>query len=1409
MARLIFIWIFLLTSTIPHILIGQNNDLIFQRFSIQEGLTHNSVLCMIQDRRGFLWFGTYDGLNRFDGYQFKEYNQDYQDTSSISQNLIIDLYEDSKGRIWVGTAGSGLCSLDPFTEKFTRYKLQYEENGLINEVPTISAIKEDNNGMLWIGTLTGLYILDPENRSSVPFNLNNIPLGNLSINSLFLDSAGDLWTGTFGNGLFKISNTANGPIMHWKYDPAVEGSIAHNNVMSIFEDRRGTIWVGYINGIDSLDRKSGNFIHFKHDPNNPNSLSTNILNSRTITEDKSGNLWIGTTHGLNKLNKERTVFTRYHSDSNNPHSIGGNDIHAVLLDKIGNLWLGTVNGGVSLSNLQPREFYLLQNDPGNPNSLSSNMVRTIFEDKDEMLWIGTEGGGLNKFDRAKGIFTHFRHESNNPKSLLNNLVSSVLEDSKGTFWIGYGGSNYYVNNGGVSKIDSSSKDFIHYDIRATYALKEADRDVFSIFEDKSGVIWLTTQNGIKRFSAETETWDHFLHMKTNRDGISDSWCYTIFEDSRNDLWIGTGSNALNKMDKNREGKFDHYSASPKDPNSLSSHSIRHIVEDKQGHLWFATSGGGICQYDPKTGYFTPFTKKDGLPSNSISRVEIDEDGKIWMSTNKGICRFDPISKEVQSFDLGYGSLKHHFTTGYVNAGSSTKGKDGTLYFGGSDGVVYFHPQKINPAPNPAPVVLTQFNAFDMAVPGWNESSTIILSHDQNFISMEFASLSFVNAHNNRYAYYLENFDQDWIYSDDRRFVSYTNLSPGKYVFRVKASNYDGVWSQSGINLNLTILPPWWQTWWAYLLFFTVAVLALYLMRKSILYWDRINTNLRLQQIEAEKMHHLDQAKSAFFANISHEFRTPLTLISGTVDSLKKKERNSGFRIEAYELIEKNASKLLLLIHKLLELSKLESGKLKVELKPGNLTDFLESLTGSFISLFESKEIFFQAELPEEEIYASFDAPKLEMIFSNLLSNAYKFTPEGGEVSFLADVRAEGEGRIKLTVTVGDTGIGIPKDKLDHVFERFYQEESSKTRTYEGTGIGLSLVKELTDLMDGKVSVTSTLGKGSFFKVEILIKSVNPHEMSQISEGVNIKNSPSLALKVHYDSTLDCKGESSISDKPKLLVVEDNVDLRKFMRGQLQEDYMILEANNGSSGYETALKFLPELIVSDVMMPDMDGISLCEKLKSEDITSHIPVILLTARADMESRLEGLEIGADDYLTKPFKIEELSARIKNLLESRRKLRDKYQASFCLDPKEITETSMEEKFVQKLLNIMEKYHTDPDFDVETLGKEIGMSRTNLYRKLKAIINQRPSEFIQSFRLKKAVMLLKCNSGNISDVAYSLGFNSLTYFTRIFKKHYGVTPSEYLQQHSENQFLTNSKYQNYEKGNDKTQRILHKWRR
>ncbi|WP_163381555.1 two-component regulator propeller domain-containing protein [Cyclobacterium sp. SYSU L10401] len=1377
---------------ISQVLSAQNNDLIFQRYSIQEGLSHNSVLSIIQDRRGFIWIGTYDGLNRFDGYQFKEYNYDYQDTTTISQNLTMALHEDSKGRIWVGTAGMGLCHFDPQTDKFVRYSTTFKENGEYKEVPTISTIQEDLEGNIWFGSVNGLFKLGPDSKSPVQF-----PLGSERpvINSLTLDSSGNIWVGTFGEGLFKISDDDHPSVTQWTHDPEARESVASDNVMAVFEDHRGTFWIGYIGGMDSLDRNTSEFIHFRHKPDDPNSLSTDILNTRAITEDKWGNLWIGTTNGLNKLNRERTVFTRYHSDPNNPHSIGSDDIHAVLLDDMGNLWLGTVNGGVSLSNLQPRAFNLLQNEPDNPNSLSSNMVRAIFEDKDKMLWIGTEGGGLNKYNRKDGTFTHFKHEPDNPKSLYNNLVSSVLEDSKGDFWIGYGGNNFYVNNGGVTKIDSASNSFIHFDIQASKISGEGDRDLVSIFEDKSGTIWLITQNGLKRFSAETATWDHFLHSTSKPEGISDFWCYAIFEDSRDDLWIGTGAKALNKMDKKREGVFQHYIADQNLSNGLSSHSIRHIVEDHQGYLWFATSGGGLCQYDPKTEYFTPYTQNDGLPSNTINRIEIDDTGKFWMSTNKGICRFDPISKEAQSFDLGYGSLKHHFTTGYFNAGSSTKGKDGTLYFGGSDGVVYFHPQKVKAAPNPAPVALTKFNIFDQEVAEWNESTAITLPHHQNFISMEFAALSFVNAHNNKYAYYLENFDQDWIYSDDRRFVSYTNLRPGEYIFRVKASNYDGVWTETGINLPITILPPWWQTWWAYLLFIMLSVMVLYWMRRSIIYWERLNADLRFQRLEAEKMHELDQAKSAFFANISHEFRTPLTLISGTVESLKNEEKSS-LRTQSYEFIERNAAKLLRLIHQLLDLSKLESGKLRVEAQPGNITEFLEQLTGSFISLFESKQIYLQTELPEEDMFVYFDASKLEMIFSNLLSNAYKFTLEGGEVGFLAEVKTERDNLLKLMVEVKDTGIGIPKDKLSHIFERFYQEESSKTRTYEGTGIGLSLVKELTELMHGEVSVKSSPGKGTAFKVELPLKRVASHELNQIQYSAKPNGSFRKDHQQHLNIKTPIQSEMAVLDKPKILLVEDNADLRSFMRGHLQDDYGVSESENGASGYEIALDTIPDLIVSDVMMPVMDGICLCEKLKHEDRTCHIPIILLTARADMDSRLEGLSIGADDYVTKPFKMEELLARIGNLLESRRKLREKYSNAISLDPKEISVTSVEERFVRKLLEIMEKYHADPSFDVETLGRELGMSRTHFYRKLKAIVNQHPTEFIQTFRLKKAVQLFKSNYGNISDVAYGIGFNSLTYFTRLFKKHYGITPSEYIQQFSENNHQY--KHQNYEKGND-----------
>lgn len=1370
----------ILLAAFPGIGSAQKDEISFHHLTINDGLSHNNVTSMIQDKKDYIWIGTQDGLNRFDGYTFKAYQYSYKDTSSLSKNAIRVLYEDSQGFIWVGTSGGGLNRFDPWSETFSLITLS--PNGPLGEETAITTVTlvEDRFGYLWAGTMAGLFRIDLSSFDVVNIFLVEAPT--IAINMVYLDSEENLWVGTFDHGLFKLSMKENGDIepeslTQWKHDESNKNSLGSNTIMSIFEDHKGVLWIAHINGLDQWDKKSDGFKHYQHNPEDSTSISTNYL-STSMAEDALGNLWISSSSGLNILSPDRKHFRRYYLDSNDPNELSSNEILPILIDKTGGIWIGTINGGINRIFQSKQPFDLFKNEPENPFSLKSNQVRAILEDRSGEVWVGTEGGGLNKLDRKNNAFYHYLHDPQNPKSLMTNNVSALLEDSNGIFWIGYAGGNYFRKAGGLSIMDRNMGEFTHIPIQASERTGGADREVLTIFEDSDGFIWVGTQNGFKKIHPITRKIEHFFTGNKNDNKIIDGQCLSFFEDRSGYMWIGTGSRAFHRLNK-KTGKMKYYSQDHLDPDSLSSHSVRHIQEDSIGNLWLATYGGGLCHFDLEREIFTAYTIEDGLPGNTIHRIEIDNDGNLWLSTNKGICRFNPITKEILTFDASEGLQSNQFATGHLNLGSSFKGKDGRLYFGGINGFNAFYPDQIKVNENIPPIVLTEFSVFDQPQSGWKkkEDEGLTLAHHQDFISFEYSALNFLHSHKNQYAYKLENFDEDWIYSGTRRYASYTNLNPGNYVFKVKGSNNDGIWNETGTSVAITILPPWWQTWWAYSLYVAFGILALLGMRKTVVNRERLKGDLKLQMMEAEKMHEIDRTKSAFFANISHEFRTPLTLISGTVEKLRKKDENLSQRDKDYGLIDRNASKLHQLINQLLDLSKLEAGKLKVEEQPGDIISFLRRCAGSFVSLFESKQIIYKTEMWESTVYAYFDREKLEEIISNLLSNAFKFTPKGGEVVFRVDVGSLENDFYNLHILVRDTGIGIPKEKLDHIFERFYQVESTSTRAYEGTGIGLSLVHELVKLLGGEISVQSEHGRGSVFKLNLPLKPVPASEIpAPNADSIHKPTPEAIILSPH--STKNKTLNLHKSHRSHILVVEDNLEMREYIGEILRDEYQISEAENGKIGMEKAVELMPDLILSDVMMPELDGVSLSGQLKKDERTSHIPIVLLTARADKDSKLDGLETGADDYLTKPFQMEELLLRIKNLILSRKRLREKYSKSFSLEPSEITVTSTDECLMKRLLSIMEENLSNPDFDVESLSREIGMSRVNLHRKLKALIDQAPNEFIRTFRLKRAAYLLTQNYGNISEVAFNLGFNSLTYFSRSFKQYYGVKPSDFVQE-------------------------------
>jgi signal transduction histidine kinase/DNA-binding response OmpR family regulator len=734
----------------------------------------------------------------------------------------------------------------------------------------------------------------------------------------------------------------------------------------------------------------------------------------------------------------------------------------------------------------------------------------------------------------------------------------------------------------------------------------------------------------------------------------------------------------------------------------------------------------------------------------------------------------------RNFDIADGLPTNEFRPGSVYR------RNGRLLFGSVNGFVAFHPDSIRDNASVPPVYITGFKVMEKQrnVP----ATRVELRYNENFLSFDFVALNYILPEKNQYAYKMEGIDKDWVYNGTRRFASYKNLDPGDYIFLVKASNNDGVWNQQGASLILTILPPPWRTWWAYSLYGSIGICLLYVLRQNTIKRERLKHELKLQRLEAEKMQEINQLKSRFFANISHEFRTPLTLILGPLEKFLSRTHTDSEDKSLYLMMQHNAGRLLHLINQLLDLSKLEVGSLKLEPQPADLVAFLKATILSFTSLAQSRQIQYQLHFPADHPVMYFDADKLEKILVNLLSNAFKFTAGGGSVSVTVSFQEMPSEKQRpkqmLEITVKDSGIGISPEHIDKVFDRFYQANDSDTKQREGTGIGLALSKELVELHGGEISLDSERGKSATFTVRLPLEVVpitlpplHPDELPLTKGTHRIIYEESETENTADHPTINYKNKKQRT--PLLLVVEDNADIRWYIRENLNTQYQIVEAINGVEALTQAIELMPDLIVSDIMMPMMDGIELCRQLKTNECTSHIPVILLTAKAGEASQLEGLETGADDYLTKPFSRKELKVRIKNLIEQRARLRACFSKKVSVEPKQVAVTSADEKFLQRALAVVEANMANAEFDVETFGREVGMSRTHIHRKLKALTDQSVSEFIRTIRLKRAAQLLSQKAGNVSEIAYLVGFKEQSYFSRCFQQTFGCAPSEYAAKH------------------------------
>jgi len=1193
----------------------------FEHLGVAEGLSQSVVLCILQDSKGFMWFCTEDGLNKYDGYQFTVYKHNPDNLNSLSANHIWSIHEDDTGILWIGTS-NGLDKFDLAHETFVHYRHDSNDPNSLSH-NDVRAVYEDHTGTLWIGTHGGgLNKFDRKTETFVRYQYDEKNLNSLSHNifyweeNLYEDQKGGLWIGTYGGGLNQFDRKTE-TFVRYQHDANVPDSLSHNTINSIYEDRAGTLWIATNDGLNKFDRDTKTFKHYLRD--------TAIT---SIHEDRAGTLWIGTDgEGFYQFNQGSETYVHYRYDANNPYGLNNNFINMFYQDNVGGLWIGTWGGGLNKLG-QDKKFKHYQHNL-DPSSLSGNAVWTICEDNHGVLWIGTERNGFNKFDYTTGKFVHYQFEENNPNSLISNDVYSIVKGDKDTLWIG--------TWGGLDKFDSKTETFVHYQHDDNNPNSLSNNNIYTIYRDRMGFLWIGTWGyGLDKFNPQTETFVHYKHDENKPTTLSDNQINVIYQDSKGTLWFGTVA-GLDKFDPKTE-TFEHYQYDDKNPNSLSNGEVYTIYEDSRGLLWIGTMGGGLNKFNRATNTFTHYReKKGGIPNDTINHILEDEQGNLWLSTNDGLSKFDPITKTFRNYDVNDGLQGNEFlkTSGY-------KTRSGELLFGGSNGFNLFNPEDIKDNPFIPPVVITHFQIFNQTVSIGGESplqqhisltKELTLPYSDNVFSFEFVALNYTSPPKNQYAYKMIGVDKDWVYvGSSRRFATYTHLKAGDYVFKVKGSNNDGLWNEEGTSIKITITTPWWETWWAYLLYLitVLSVIMGYVITQQ--------RKLKREKASNTQLKQADKLKDEFLANTSHELRTPLNGIIGIAESLidgAAGEVNDKLKSNL-NMIAGSGKRLSTLVNDILDFSKLRHNTLELQLKPVALREIVDVVLTLNKPLVTQKTLQLINAIPPDFPPVHADENRLQQIFYNLIGNAIKFT-ESGRIEISAKIL----NRHYLEVTVSDTGIGIAKDKLDRIFESFEQAEGFTARTYGGTGLGLAVTKQLVELHQGQIWVESRLGVGSqfFFSLPIVEGQVET-QASQLP--VISYQSLETPLSLETEATA---ASTSTQESFKILIVDDEpVNLQVLVNHLSLQNYALTLATNGIEAIEKIEAGLPDLILLDVMMPKMTGYEVCQKLREQFPATQLPIVMLTAKNQDADLVEGLNVGANDYLTKPISKDKLLARVK---------------------------------------------------------------------------------------------------------------------------------------------------------------------
>jgi signal transduction histidine kinase/ligand-binding sensor domain-containing protein/DNA-binding response OmpR family regulator len=1302
------------------------------------------VQCILQDRKGWVWLGTSQGLSRFDGYRFVNFINNPEDTSSLSGNLVRVIFEDSKGTLFIGTENGGLNVFDRERERFIHPYINHPE--FKSKEVSVNTIAEDPNGNLYIGTDRSLLKADKSGQLTRISPLTGTQTMNFTesfVRVIQIDNSGDLWIGTT-IGLFLYHPDSN--LIETFSLPLL--NVQSREVFDIFKDEDGLFWIGtYSNGLFIMNPVTKSVRHLSLDP-----YFDRTETIRTISKGIFGDYWIGTRGGLYVYSRTEGVTGFFRHDDRDSRSLANNSVLDIFHDIRGETWIGT-RGGLNLLAKSKQVFRNFSALPNDDHYLNSSIIYAFWIDKKNRVWVGTEDGGINIYDPVKGKFEYLMTKDKNTNSISQNCVKAFLDDRKGNLWIG----TFW---GGIDVLNQKTGKIIHYQHSTDNHKSLSDNRVWSLCLDDDGGVWVGTSYGIDRFDLVTKSFRHFQKLAPNSQV---NW---ISKDSDKNIWFGTLDEVI-IYDPDNENIIRH-----------NEHS-RSFLEDSEKRFWIATLDKGIALYSKTEGSIKYFGEHEGLSNNQALCILEDDKHYLWISTSNGLSKFDLKKEQLRNDQFTYGA-------GY-------KADNGELLFGGIAGFNMFNPDDILADDLHVPLIFTELKVFNRTVPikdgkdailtkSISETSHLTLNYDQNVFTLEFAALDFINSSSTLYSYYLEGFDKGWNEPSISRTTTYTNLNPGEYSLRVRRILPGSpIFSNEELVLSITILPPFWMSWWFRSVMILVIAVLIYSLIRFIINREKIKNELIFEKTKARNLHELDMLKLRLFTNISHEIRTPLTLILGPLEKLISKKVPEEELSSHLSLVYRNTKQLDRLINQLLDFRKLEAGNLKLELMQDDMVRLISEVVQSFQEYAKEKQITLKFQTLKKQLIAVFDPDKVESILNNLISNALKYTGEGGMISihlslvFVSDdedtLNRHPEKQY-IEISVKDNGKGISETNIEKIFTRFFRIDSKNEIT--GTGIGLSLVKELVKLHRGNIDVISRPEKGSKFTVRL------PYD-TEIASSITGAADEILSDKSHLpDNSKVTEEILEESNAQIMLIVEDNPDVRYFIRSHFDSAYKILEAKNGQEGWDVAIKTIPDVIISDILMPDLDGNELCKRIKKDERTSHIPLLLLTALHSKEHEIEGLSSGADDYVTKPFDISVLQTKVENMLQVRRSLKEKYTREVILKPSNITIASPDEHFLQKAIKVVEKNISNADLDIEQFATEVGVSRMQLYRKFSALTNMTVKEFIRSIRLKRAAQLLLDKKMNVNETAYAVGFKDLSHFRKCFHREFGMSASQYIRQNT-----------------------------